>query len=129
MEKLYRLRNIAGVAGIALGLTFAIVAVIIIGATIRMAVLARAREIAIMRLVGATDGFIRRPFLIEGFIKGLLGGIGALILTSLAHQAMSRWVISAAFFDARLATLGIVGGALLGLLGSALSVGRHLRER
>ncbi len=129
VEKLYRLRTIAGVTGTALGVTFAIVAMIIIGATIRMTVLARTREIEIMRLVGATDAFIRRPFLIEGFVKGLLGGLGALALTSMAHQAMSRWVISASFFDAKLAVLGVACGALLGLAGSAVSVGRHLRER
>ncbi|HEY9227914.1 MAG TPA: permease-like cell division protein FtsX, partial [Gemmatimonadaceae bacterium] len=62
ITQLYRLRNIAGVAGAALGLAFAAVAIIIIGATIRMAVLSRSREISIMRLVGATDAFIRRPF-------------------------------------------------------------------
>lgn len=129
VEKLYRLRNIAGLAGTTLGVTFAAVAMIIIGATIRMTVLARAREIEIMRLVGATNGFIRRPFLIEGFLKGVLGGVGALLLTYVAHQAMTRFVLSAAFFDARLATLGLAGGALLGLLGSAAAVSRHLRER
>src|SRR5919201_113340 len=83
IAQLYRLRNIAGVAGVALGLAFAAVAVIIIGATIRMAVLARSREISIMRLVGATDGFIRRPFLLEGLAKGVLGGLLALGLTFL----------------------------------------------
>jgi cell division transport system permease protein len=127
VEKLYRLRTIAGVAGTALGGTFAVVAMIIIGATIRMTVLARAKEIEIMRLVGATDRFIRLPFLIEGTAKGVLGGLGALALTSLVHQAMTRWVIAATFFDSGLATLGILGGALLGLIGSALAVGRHLR--
>ena len=88
ITQLYRLRNIAGVAGAALGLAFAAVAVIIIGATIRMAVLARSREISIMRLVGATDGFIRRPFLIEGSIKGVLGGVLALVLTYLAMRVL-----------------------------------------
>src|SRR5207237_9666206 len=62
VEKLYRLRNIATVAGIALGVAFATVAVIIIGATIRLTVLPRAQEVTIMRLVGATDMFIRLPF-------------------------------------------------------------------
>src|SRR3954471_2251497 len=81
IEKLYRLRNIAGIAGVVLGLAFAGVSVIIIGATIRMTVLSRAKEISIMRLVGATDSYIRRPFLIEGVAKGLAGGILALILT------------------------------------------------
>jgi cell division transport system permease protein len=90
-------------------------------------VLARAKEISIMRLVGATDAFIRSPFLLEGFIKGVAGGVLALVLTYVAHQAMTRWVIEAAFFDTELAILGVVGGAVLGLLGSAISVGRHLR--
>jgi len=129
IAQLYRLRNIAGVAGVALGLAFAAVAIIIIGATIRMAVLARSREISIMRLVGATDGFIRRPFLIEGSIKGVLGGVLALVLTYMAMRVLDQYLhFQTAFFDRRLATLGIVFGALMGLLGSAVSVGRHLRR-
>lgn len=129
VEKLYRLRTIAGVAGLGLGITFAAVAMIIIGATIRMTVLARGSEIEIMRLVGATDAFIRRPFLIEGAIKGVLGGGGALLLSYFAFRAISAWIVKASFFDPQLAALGIIAGALLGVLGSALSVGRHLRER
>ncbi|HTE44583.1 MAG TPA: permease-like cell division protein FtsX [Gemmatimonadaceae bacterium] len=129
IAQLYRLRNIAGVAGAALGLAFAAVAVIIIGATIRMAVLARTKEISIMRLVGATDGFIRRPFLIEGSIKGVLGGVLALVLTYFAMRVLGQYLhFETAFFDRRLALLGILFGALMGLLGSAVSVGRHLRR-
>ena len=127
VAKLYRIRNLATIAGISLGLAFAAVAVIIIGATIRMAVLARAREISIMRLVGATDGFIRRPFLIEGFVKGLLGGALALLFTWLAHEFIDRYLVQTAFFDARFVVLGLLAGALIGLAGSAFSVGRHLR--
>ncbi len=129
ITQLYRLRNIAGVAGAALGLAFAAVAVIIIGATIRMAVLARSREISIMRLVGATDGFIRRPFLIEGSIKGVLGGVLALALTYFAMRTLDQYLhFETVFFDRRLAMLGILFGGLMGLLGSAVSVGRHLRR-
>ena len=127
VEKVYRLRNIATIAGIALGLSFAAVAVIIIGATIRMTVLARAREIAIMRMVGATDWFVRSPFLIEGFAKGVLGGAMALGLTWTAYRVFSDNVIQAQFFDNRLAVLGVLAGALIGVVGSAISVGRHLR--
>jgi cell division transport system permease protein len=129
ITQLYRLRNIAGVAGVALGLAFAAVAVIIIGATIRMAVLARSREISIMRLVGATDGFIRRPFLIEGSITGVLGGVLALVLTYLSMRVLEQYLsLETAFFDRRIATLGILFGAMMGLVGSAVSVGRHLRR-
>lgn len=128
IEKLYRLRNIAGIAGIVLGLAFAGVSVIIIGATIRMAVLSRSKEISIMRLVGATDSYIRRPFLIEGVAKGILGGVLALMLTYGARSLIDRYLIKTVFFDARIALLGLLFGALLGLVGSAFSVGRHLRR-
>jgi cell division transport system permease protein len=128
VKKLYDIRNIAGAAGIALGLLFAAVAVIIIGTTIRMTVLARAREISIMRLVGATDGFVRRPFLLDGFLKGIIGGLLALLLTWGASEVISRSLIQTTFFDPGIATLGVLGGGIIGLLGSALSVGRHLRR-
>lgn len=128
VEKLYRLRNIATLAGVALGLTFAIVAIIIIGSTIRMAVMARAREIAIMRLVGATNGFIRAPFLIEGFLKGTLGGLLALVLAWVALAVINRFVVQATFFDPWMGAVGVLAGASIGLAGSALSVGRHLRR-
>lgn len=128
VEKLHRIRTIATVAGLSLGLVFAAVATIIIGTTIRMTVLARSREISIMRLVGATDGFVRLPFLIEGFIKGVLGGAAALLLTWIASQLISHYVIETAFFDRSLAFMGLLFGALIGLIGSAVSVGRHLRK-
>lgn len=128
VEKLARIRNIAGIAGIALGLAFATVAVIIIGTTIRMAVLARSREISIMRLVGATDGFIRRPFLIEGFVKGILGGGVALLLTWLASVLIDRYIVKANFFSMEMAVAGVLAGAVIGLVGSGVSVGRHLRR-
>ena len=127
VEKLHRVRTIATVTGIILGLAFAAVAVIIIGATIRMAVLSRAREISIMRLVGATDSFIRRPFLVEGFIKGVLGGALALLLTWFAASMISRYFIETSFFSREMALAGLLVGALMGLAGSAFSVGRHLR--
>lgn len=128
VEKLYKIRNIATAVGLSLGVTFALVAVIIIGSTIRMAVLARSREIHIMRLVGATNGFIRAPFLVEGFLKGLLGGLLALVLTYFTFQFVGQYVVEATYFSTGLAILGVLGGALIGLLGSAVSVGRHLRR-
>jgi cell division transport system permease protein len=128
VKKLYDIRRLAVAAGIVLGIAFAAVAVIIIGTTIRMAVLARAREISIMRLVGATNGFVRRPFLIDGFLKGVAGGALALLLTWAASQLISDRFITTVFFDRDIALLGILGGGLIGLLGSAMSVGRHLRD-
>jgi cell division transport system permease protein len=128
VEKLHRLRNIATVAGIALGLAFAAVAVIIIGATIRMAVLARAEEISIMRLVGATDMFIRLPFLLDGLVKGTIGGLLALLFAWIAHRTVNEYFLRTVFFNRELIFLGIIGGAVMGVFGSLVSVGRHLRE-
>ena len=128
VAKLYRLRNIATVAGLALGVAFAAVAIIIIGATIRMTVLARAKEISIMRLVGATDMFIRLPFLIDGLVKGVLGGLLALVFVWVANRVVNEYFIQTIFFNREMIFLGVVGGALMGVLGSLVSVGRHLRR-
>ena len=128
VEKLDRLRRIAAAVGLVVGAGFAVVAVIIIGTTIRMAVLQRGREIHIMRLVGATDGFIRQPFLLQGALKGTLGGLLAMGFSYGAYVLISRFLLQAEFFT-REQGLAIVGfGALIGVLGSAISVGRHLRR-
>ncbi len=128
VEKLYRLRNIATAAGAGLGLAFAAVAVIIIGATIRMAVFYRAREIAIMKFVGATDSFIRRPFLLDGLLRGLLGGALALLMTWMANRTINRYFLHTVFFDVKMMAAGVLAGALIGILGSLYAVGRHLRK-
>lgn len=132
IEKLDRLRNIAGVVGLTIGLAFAAVAVVIIGVTIRITVLQRAREITIMRLVGATNGFIRGPFLVEGAIKGFLGGLVAILL-SYGTYMLFRGQIELAtsgivFLKSAQVALGVVFGVAIGLGGSLVSVGRHLRN-
>jgi cell division transport system permease protein len=128
VEKLDRLRGLAAAVGIVVGVAFAVVAIIIIGTTIRMAVLQRSREIAIMRLVGATDGFIRRPFLLQGAIKGLLGGAVAIGLSFAAYALINRYLLQSAFFTQEQAFAIVAFGALIGLLGSTISVGRHLKR-
>lgn len=128
VEKLYRIRNIAGIAGSVLGGVFALVAIIIIGSTIRMAILARTKEIEIMRLVGATNNFVRLPYLIDGTLKGLAGGAIAALLAWGTVQLVSKNLMAAQFFNAEQVMLGIAAGGVLGLVGSWLSVGRHLRR-
>jgi cell division transport system permease protein len=128
VQKLDRLRNIAGAVGFAIGAAFALVSVIIIGTTIRMAVLQRSREIAIMRLVGATNGFIRLPFLLEGLVKGLLGGGAAIGLAWGAYAVIDAYLIHATFFTPGQVLLGIASGGVIGFLGSLVSVGRHLKS-
>jgi cell division transport system permease protein len=131
VEKLDRLRNIFGFVGLVIGLAFAVVAVVIIGVTIRITVLQRKREIAIMRLVGATNNFIRGPFILEGAIKGLLGGMLAVVMcygAFLLFRGQTDLAISGlVFFRPGESTMGLLFGTLIGLGGSLVSVGRHLK--
>ncbi len=128
VAKLDRLRDIGAVVGLMIGGAFAMASIIIIGTTIRMAVLHRSNEISIMSLVGATDGFIRRPFLLEGCLKGALGGMVALGLCYAAYAAVNRLLFEADFFTSSQSLLVIVVGTSLGFLASAASVGRHLKR-
>ena len=81
-----------------------------------------------MRLVGATDAFIRAPFLIDGFLKGIVGGLLALLLTWVAYRAVDLKFLELVFFDPRFIVVGIFCGALIGIAGSATSVWSHLRR-
>lgn len=128
VEKLDRLRRIAGAVASILGAAFALVAVIIIGTTIRIAVFSRRDEIQIMQLVGATDGLIRRPFLLEGLLTGLAGGLLALGFTYLGYIAVDRSLIDIAWLPPAWAAGEVGAGALLGLLASGAALRRHLRE-
>lgn len=132
VERLDRLRALAALIGSVIGVAFAAVAMVIIGVTIRITVLQRADEIAIMRLVGATNGFVRRPFLLEGLLKGLLGGVLAVLLCWIGFtlfRATAGFDLSALiFFGPGQIALIILFGGLIGWLGSLLSVGRHLRH-
>ena len=132
VQRLDTLRDIAGLIGLAVGFAFALVSIVIIGVTIRITVLQRAREIQIMRLVGATDWFIRGPFLVEGAIKGFLGGTVAVILCAtvfgLFRSQKMGLGLGLQFFGAGQAFLLLIFGVLLGFGGSLVSVGRHLRD-
>jgi cell division transport system permease protein len=132
VQKLDYLRNVTGLVGLVIGLAFAAVAVVIIGVTIRLTILQRAREISIMRLVGATNWFIRGPFLLEGALKGLLGGLLSVVLCYAGYilfRDKSGGTLSGLlFFGPEQMVLIIVFGVLLGLGGSLVSVGRHLRH-
>lgn len=115
---------------------FLVVAGIIISNTIRLTVFARRREISIMQLVGATNMYIRAPFICEGFLDGILGSFIAIVILVGARTLLwpklllaLPWVqigtthINAPVF---IGELLLVGGAI-GVISSWISVGRHLR--
>jgi cell division transport system permease protein len=128
LDKVYLLRRAAGIATLVLGSAFAIVASLIIGAAIRMAIYARREEISIMRLVGATESFVRRPFLLEGLFTGMLGGLLALGGTWLAYQVASRSLLQIEWLPIEWILIGLAAGAIVGVLASGIAVRRYLVE-
>lgn len=128
LDKVFLLRRVAGVTTFVLGGAFALVAALIIGAAVRMAIYARRDEITIMRLVGATDGFVRRPFLLEGLMTGLMGGALALAATWGVHNLLRRSLFDLQWIPESWILYGMAAAALLGVIASAFSVRRHLRE-
>jgi len=109
---------------------------IIVGNTVRLAVLSRREEIEVTKLVGGTDAFIRRPFLYSGLLAGLFGGVAAFLFVGIALALLSGPAQElAALYGTRFQISGLAGlilglpltGAALGWLGSRLAVGRHLR--
>lgn len=114
-----------------------IAVILVVGNTIRLAIESRREELVIIKLLGGTDAFIRRPFLYEGCWYGLLGGVLALLLveTALLLLRGPAATLAASYGSALMVHgLGLAGvagllgaGILLGLAGSRLAVGRHLR--
>jgi len=123
--------------GMSVGLALGMASLLIVSNTIRLAVYARAEEIEIMRLVGATKLHVRAPFLLEGMIQGGLGAVAALLLLFGAYRA-TLWQLQLApgeifgmgvgsFLDPHWAVAMLVVGAGVGAFGSLISVGRFLR--
>ncbi len=137
VRRLHAMLDLAQQAVLILAAGLAIAVLLIIGNTIRLAVLNRREEIEITKLIGGTNAFIRRPFLYAGTLQGLLGAVFAWLLVGLALLLLSGPIRSLAGlygsqFEVEnlgfLATLALIGtGGLLGWLGSRLAVGRHLR--
>lgn len=129
VDRIHALRRIAAGAALVLGGAFAIVAVMLVGTAVRMAVLARSEEIDIMRTVGATEAYIQRPFLLEGAITGLAGGLLALGLTWLAWRMVDTAFVRLSWLPDAWLAAGVAGAALLGMLGAGYAVRRELRRR
>jgi cell division transport system permease protein len=111
--------------------------ILVIGNTIRLEINNRRTEIEVLKLVGATDGFIRRPFLYTGLVLGALGALTAALLIGIGLLLLSRPVRELALLyssDFALSGLGLAdlghlvgGGALLGWAGAWIAAARHLK--
>ena len=138
VKRLYVIMELVRRGVVVLAALLALAVLLVVGNTIRLAIQNRRDEIVVMKLIGGTDAFIRRPFLYTGFWYGLFGGVIAWLLVSLSLTILSDPVerltglyqsqFELTGLDA--ATTGMLIGSsiLLGLAGSWLAVGRHLRD-
>jgi cell division transport system permease protein len=136
VNRMLQLSAWLGVAGVGLLVILVIVSIVIVMNTIRTAVYHRRKEIEVMKLVGATEWFVRGPFVIEGVMTGLIAASFALALLVIAYQpAVERFRADVAFiplsydpaFVVSLAQDLLIGGALLGALGSYIGVRRYVK--
>jgi cell division transport system permease protein len=121
-----------GVTGV-----FGLAAVMLISTTVRLSIFARRREIEIMRLVGATNWFIRWPFVLEGFMTGLLGAVLAALAVWGSNWTIFNWIKSTDldYLDIEIYPLAEtccsacwrVLGAVLGAVGSVFAMRRYLK--
>ncbi len=136
IEQLQNLSSVLNVLGIGLALVLGLAAVVLIANTIRLAIFARRDEVEIMRLVGASNWYIRIPFLLEGTIEGVLGAGAAVFVVWLGSSRLADALAGFALFDfdvgndffVRWGLLFLLFGALAGVIGSMLGLSRHLRE-
>jgi cell division transport system permease protein len=136
INRMLQLSQWLGIAGVGLLAILVVVSVVIVMNTIRTAVYHRRKEIEVMKLVGATEWFVRGPFVIEGVMTGLIAAALALALLVIAYEpAVERFRADVAFiplsydpaFVASLARDLLLGGAFLGALGSYIGVRRYVR--
>ncbi len=137
VESLFAVTGVAQMVGLALMVGLSITAVFLIAHTIKLTVMMRKREISIMKYVGATNWFIRWPFVLEGLLMGFSGAVLSLVGLYYLYQYSVEWVAAnnLAFLNLlpvqaviiELATYLVPLGTALGVLGSIFSMGRFLR--
>lgn len=136
IEQLQSLSSVLNVLGLGMAIVLGLSAVVLIANTIRLAIYARRDEVSIMKLVGASNWFIRVPFLLEGMIEGVVGAALAVFTvwlgaTNLARAgegfALFRLDVGQDFFF-QWGLLFLVFGAAAGVVGSLLGLSRYLRD-
>jgi cell division transport system permease protein len=133
-DKLLGVTNVVRLAGLSAMILVGLTVVFMIVNTIRIAVFSRSREIEIMRLVGASDAFIRWPFIVEGMLCGLLGAMVTVLLVAFVWGPIQPLLIEifqmptavGAQFYTVVAVLIVSVGLTVGMLGSWISVRAHL---
>ncbi len=136
VEPLFQFTGIVRWVGLAFMSGLALTAVFLIAHTIRLTVFIRRKEIMIMKYVGATDWFIRWPFIFEGLLLGLIGALIPVVIIYYAYEIAFLWMETNVYFVNLIPTEEIMAeimqvliplGVVLGVLGSSISVRRFLK--
>ena len=136
VERLFSFTNYLQLGALVLVALLTFVAFVFINNTIRLAITARRREIGIMRLVGASNGFIRGPFIMEGTLEALIGALLAILALALGmNQLLPALASSLSFLSFEVTSsqvyttfgLLLVVGVVIGLFGSAIAMRRYLK--
>lgn len=135
-ERLNAILGVAGRGAAVLAVLLALAALLVVGNTVRLDIQGRREEIAVMQLLGASDGFVRRPFLYTGLWYGLLAGVLCVALTGLVEWAVATPLAQlAASYDHRFDVHGlsfagmlavVAASTLLGWLGAGVAASRHI---
>ncbi|WP_307342555.1 permease-like cell division protein FtsX [Metabacillus malikii] len=138
VEKLFKVISVSRNIGIALIIGLIFTAMFLISNTIKITIFARRREIEIMKLVGATNGFIRWPFFLEGLFLGALGAVIPIVLIVIGYRSLYAYALpklQGSFveflpffpFVFQVSAILILIGALIGVWGSLMSVRKFLK--
>lgn len=136
VERLFRVTNLIRYGCLVVVVLLVFISLVFLNNTIRLAILARRREISIMRLVGASNGFIRGPFVMEGALQALIGAILAIIVISLVRAfamptlenvvSFLPLTIESGTYTMIYAVL-VIAGLVIGMLGSVIAMRRYLK--
>jgi cell division transport system permease protein len=136
VDKLFQLTYWIRLVGLTIVVLIGLCAIFLIATTIRLTMFARRREIGIMKLVGATDWYVRWPFLLEGIILGAAGSLIAIAVLFFSYRTLASKITAAMPFlplmNSSLVLLQLFGGLLaagigLGVIGSLISLHRYLQ--
>lgn len=139
LEKLLNITYLLRVGSLIIIMILVLISIFIISNTIKLTVFARRREVSIMKYVGATDGFVRGPFLAEGILMGIIGSIISIGVISIGYYFSAQYVkqqtiglisisllpVSNVFYNLSIAL--IVIGIAIGSLGSMISIRKFLK--
>lgn len=138
VPKLFKFNNYVRTIGIVLIAGLVLTAIFLISNTIKLTIMARSTEIGIMKLVGATNSFIRLPFFVEGFLLGVLGSVLPIVIIGVGYSYIYKSVVEQTTFPFvqllppnpfiwQLSGLVVLIGAVIGMWGSGMSVRKFLK--